>query len=93
MILDDVQQRVASMFECLDNRQGVTQSQVQGVLHKALSLSRQISATVDDIGRESVERQTTLMIQELKAGECLEFLEMNSDYFFIVRAIVYRFIV
>ncbi|XP_046425922.1 uncharacterized protein LOC124182544 isoform X1 [Neodiprion fabricii] len=68
VILDDIQQRVMRMSEYLDNREGVTQAQVQGVVQRALSLSSQIDATVEDIGRDQIERPTIMMIQELKAA-------------------------
>ncbi|XP_012254035.2 uncharacterized protein LOC105684901 isoform X2 [Athalia rosae] len=68
VILDDMQQQISKMSDCLDNREGVTQTQVNGVLQRALSLSNQISATINDIGRDNIERPTTVMIQELKAA-------------------------
>lgn len=57
------------MSDCLDKREGVTQAQVHGVVQRALSLVSQISVTVEDIGRENIERPTIMMIQELKAGK------------------------
>lgn len=57
------------MSDCLDNRQPVTQAQVQGVVLRSVSLSHQISTTVNDIGSDMIERQTIMMIRELKAGE------------------------
>ncbi|XP_023289259.1 serendipity locus protein alpha isoform X2 [Orussus abietinus] len=67
VILDDLQERVTIMSDCLDNREGVTQQQVQGVVQKASSLSSQVSATVKDIG-DGIDRQTIMMIRELKAA-------------------------
>lgn len=57
------------MSNCLDNRKPVTQAQVQSVVLRSLSLSRQISITINDIGSDIVERQTIMMIRELKAGK------------------------
>lgn len=56
------------MSNCLDNRKPVTQAQVQSVVLRSLSLSRQISITINDIGSDIVERQTIMMIRELKAA-------------------------
>ena len=69
MILDDLQERITTMSNCLDNHEKVTQRQVQGVVQRAMALSTQATATVDDIGRDNIERQTLMMIRELKTGE------------------------
>ncbi|XP_017889894.1 uncharacterized protein LOC108630862 isoform X1 [Ceratina calcarata] len=68
VVLDDLQERILVMFDCLDNRKPVTQTQVQSVVLRSLSLSRQISITIDDIGSDIVERQTLMMLRELKAA-------------------------
>ncbi|XP_015610441.1 uncharacterized protein LOC107275131 [Cephus cinctus] len=68
VVLDDLQERVSVMSDCLDNRERVTQAQVHGIVQRAVSLSSQLTATVNDIGRDNIERQTTMMIQELKAA-------------------------
>ncbi|KAG7200682.1 hypothetical protein KM043_001235 [Ampulex compressa] len=68
VILDDLQERISTMSDCLDHREPVTQAQVQGVVQVALCLSRQISATLNDIGSDIVERQTIIMTRELKAA-------------------------
>ncbi|XP_076241354.1 spitting Image isoform X2 [Calliopsis andreniformis] len=68
VVLDDLQERISIMSNCLDNREPVTQTQVQGVVLRSLSLSRQISTTINDIGSDIVERQTIMMVRELKAA-------------------------
>ncbi|XP_076295000.1 spitting Image [Lasioglossum baleicum] len=68
VVLDDLQERVAIMSTCLDNREPVTQAQVQSVVLRSASLSRQISTTINDIGSDIIERQTIMMIRELKAA-------------------------
>ncbi|XP_033215623.1 uncharacterized protein LOC117172011 [Belonocnema kinseyi] len=68
VILDDIQERVTTMSNCLDNREGVYPQHVQGVVQRALALASQISATVDDIGRDTIDRQTIMKIRELKAA-------------------------
>lgn len=67
--MDDLQDRIKIMSTCLDNREPVTQAQVQNVVLTALSLSRQIGTTINDIGSDIVERQTIMMVRELKAGK------------------------
>lgn len=71
VVLDDLQDRISVMSNCLDNRKPVTQAQVQSVVLRSLSLSRQITITINDIGSDAVERQTIMMIRELKAGKYL----------------------
>ncbi|KAF3429749.1 hypothetical protein E2986_04976 [Frieseomelitta varia] len=68
VVLDDLQDRISVMSNCLDNRKPVTQAQVQSVVLRSLSLSRQITITINDIGSDAVERQTIMMIRELKAA-------------------------
>ncbi|KOX79727.1 Serendipity locus protein alpha [Melipona quadrifasciata] len=68
IVLDDLQDRISVMSNCLDNRKPVTQAQVQSVVLRSLSLSRQITITINDIGSDIVERQTIMMIRELKAA-------------------------
>ncbi|KAK1122573.1 hypothetical protein K0M31_009018 [Melipona bicolor] len=68
VVLDDLQDRISVMSNCLDNRKPVTQAQVQSVVLRSLSLSRQITITINDIGSDIVERQTIMMIRELKAA-------------------------
>lgn len=74
------------MSNYLDNRRDIAQSQVQQVVQRALSLSKQINATVEDVGQENIDKQTVMMIREFKAGmiiHCLLyflvfFLELNK---------------
>ncbi|XP_043600324.1 uncharacterized protein LOC122575448 [Bombus pyrosoma] len=68
VVLDDLQDRISVMTNCLDNREPVTQAQVQSIVLRSLSLSRQISITINDIGSDIIERQTIMMIRELKAA-------------------------
>ncbi|CAL7938357.1 unnamed protein product [Xylocopa violacea] len=68
VVLDDLQDRISVMSNCLDTRKPVTQVQVQSVVLRSLSLSRQISTTINDIGSDIVERQTIMMVRELKAA-------------------------
>nr|XP_033342722.1 serendipity locus protein alpha isoform X1 [Megalopta genalis] len=68
VVLDDLQERVTIMSNCLDNREPVTQAQVQSVVLRSVSLSRQISTIINDIGSDIIERQTIMMIRELKAA-------------------------
>lgn len=56
------------MSDCLDNRQPVTQLQVQAVVQRASALSSQVTMVVSDIGTENIDRQTIMMTRELKAG-------------------------
>ncbi|XP_078039263.1 spitting Image [Augochlora pura] len=68
VVLDDLQERITIMSNCLDNREPVTQAQVQSVVLRCVSLSRQISTIINDIGSDIIERQTIMMIRELKAA-------------------------
>ncbi|XP_054004273.1 uncharacterized protein LOC128890089 isoform X1 [Hylaeus anthracinus] len=70
VVLDDLQERISIMSNCLDNREPVTQTQVQSVVLRSLSLSRQISTTINDIGSDIIEKQTIMMVRELKAAIC-----------------------
>lgn len=69
VILDDLQERISKMSDCLDNRAGVTRTHVQGVVQRAIALATQITAAINDIGREKIDRQTVMMTRELKTGE------------------------
>ncbi|XP_043282915.1 uncharacterized protein [Venturia canescens] len=66
VILDDLQDRISKMSDCLDNREGVTRIHVQVVVQRAIALATQVTAAVNDIGREKIDRQTIMMILELK---------------------------
>ncbi|KAJ8682268.1 hypothetical protein QAD02_018060 [Eretmocerus hayati] len=68
IVLDDIQDRVSDMTNCLDNGKNITQAQVQVVLHRSLSLSQQINATVADIGQENIDTPTIMIIREYKAA-------------------------
>ncbi|XP_015116249.1 uncharacterized protein LOC107040619 [Diachasma alloeum] len=68
VVLDDLQERVQRISDDLDNRQGITQGQVQVVVQRACALATQITTAVEDVGRERVDRQTIMMIRELKAA-------------------------
>lgn len=80
VILDDLQAQITTMSECLDNRKGILQSQVQSLVQRSVALSSQISALINDIGRENIDRQTSMMIRELKAG-WYQLLKYNSKSF------------
>lgn len=67
--MDDLQERINEMSQSLDDRQDITLNQVQTVVQKALSLSRQIKATVADVGQENIDKQTVMLIREFKVGE------------------------
>ncbi|XP_051160457.1 uncharacterized protein LOC127281010 isoform X2 [Leptopilina boulardi] len=68
VVLDDIQERVKIMSDCLDNREGVTQQQVQGIVQRSLTLVNQVTITVDDLGNEHFDRHTIMKIRELKAS-------------------------
>ena len=57
------------MSENLDNRDDVTQSQVQEIIQRALSLSQQINATIEDVGLKNIDEQILMIIREFKAGK------------------------
>ncbi|KAI4475484.1 hypothetical protein M0804_014267 [Polistes exclamans] len=68
VVLDDLQERIRLMSDCFDNREVVTQQQVQSIVLRAVSLSSQLTVTVSDIGSDNIDRQTIMMIRELKAA-------------------------
>lgn len=68
VILDDIQERVSTMSDCLDNRKGVTQQQVQGIVQRSLTLVNQLSITINDLGNDYFDRHTVMKIRELKAS-------------------------
>ncbi|EZA60672.1 Serendipity locus protein alpha [Ooceraea biroi] len=68
VVMDSLQERITAISDCLDNRQPVTQLQIQGIVQRASSLSSQITAVVNDIGTENIDRQTIMMTRELKAA-------------------------
>jgi hypothetical protein len=69
IVLDDLQQRINEMTNNLDNRQIINQFQVQVVVQRALSLFKQIDATVSDIGQENIDKRTAKIIHEFKTGK------------------------
>lgn len=91
VILDDLQERITAISDCLDNRQSVTQFQVQEIVQRASTLSSQITATVNDIGNENIERHTIMMIRELKAGKyCTIQILYSTGLIFIY---IYTFLI
>ncbi|XP_024889797.1 uncharacterized protein LOC112466127 isoform X1 [Temnothorax curvispinosus] len=68
VVMDDLQERIRTISDCLDNREPVTQLQVQGIVQRASALSSQVTAIVDDIGPENIDCQTIMMTRELKAA-------------------------
>lgn len=72
VVLDDLQERIGEMSRSLDNLEGINQLQVKAIDKRAVSLTYQISATIDDIGRENIDEKTIKLNQELKAGEFLK---------------------
>ncbi|XP_032674714.1 uncharacterized protein LOC116845762 isoform X2 [Odontomachus brunneus] len=68
VVLDSLQEYVTTMSDCLDNRQPVTQLQVHAIVQRASALSSQVTAVMNDIGTENIDRQTIMMTRELKAA-------------------------
>lgn len=68
IVMDSLQERIKEISDCLDNREPVTQSQVQGIVQRASALSSQVTTVVNDIDAKSINRQTIMMIRELKAA-------------------------
>lgn len=66
--MDSLHERITEISDCLDNRQPVTQLQVQGIVQRASTLSSQVTALINDIDVENIDRQTIMMTRELKAG-------------------------
>lgn len=66
--MDSLQERITAISDYLDNRQPVTQLQVQGIVQHASALSSQVTTIVNDIGTENIDRHTIMMTRELKAG-------------------------
>lgn len=66
--MDNLQEQINGMSQSLDDRQDITLSQVQTVVQKALSLCRQIKATVADVGQENIDKHTVMLIKEFKVG-------------------------
>lgn len=66
--MDSLQERITAISDYLDNRQPVTQLQVQGIVQRASALSSQVTTIINDIGIENIDRHTIMMTRELKAG-------------------------
>lgn len=79
--MDNLQERITAISDCLDNREPVTQFQVQGIVQRASALSSQITAIINDIGTENIDRQTIMMTRELKAGNYNAALLKIKIYF------------
>ncbi|XP_025261740.1 serendipity locus protein alpha isoform X2 [Camponotus floridanus] len=68
IVMDNLQERITAISNCLDNRQPVTQLQVQGIVQCASALSSQVTTVINDIGTENIDRHTIMMTRELKAA-------------------------
>ncbi|XP_029665629.1 uncharacterized protein LOC115237013 [Formica exsecta] len=68
IVMDSLQERITAISDYLDNRQPVTQLQVQGIVQHASALSSQVTTIVNDIGTENIDRHTIMMTRELKAA-------------------------
>lgn len=77
VVMDSLQERVTKISDYLDNRQPVTQFQVQDIVQRASALSSQITAVVNDIGTINIDRQTIMMTREFKAGSCTVVIGTN----------------
>lgn len=80
--MDSLQERITAISDCLDNRQPVTQLQVQGIVQRASTLSSQVTTIVNDIGIENIDRHTIMMTRELKAGN-YDMLHVYSLSWFV----------
>jgi len=81
--MDNLQERITAISDCLDNREPVTQLQVQGIVQRASALSGQVTAIVNDIGTENIDRQTIMMTRELKAGNCIILFTIKTYFAYI----------
>ncbi|KAH0555088.1 uncharacterized protein LOC123264254 [Cotesia glomerata] len=68
VILDDLQERFQSVSDAFESHQAVTQSQIKIIVYRACALASQITTAVDDIGPDSIDKQTIMTIRELKAA-------------------------
>lgn len=68
VILDDLQERFQSVSDAFESHQPVTQSQIKIIVYRACALASQITTAVDDIGPDSIDKQTIMTIRELKAA-------------------------
>jgi len=83
VVMDNLQERITAISDCLDNREPVTQLQVQDIVQRASALSSQVTAIVNDIGTENIDRQTIMMTRELKAGNCTILFTIKTDFAYI----------
>lgn len=86
--MDSLQERITAISDCLDNRQPVTQLQVQGIVQRASTLSSQVTTIVNDIGIENIDRHTIMMTRELKAGN---YDMLHAYSLFLSRYVTYIF--
>ncbi|CAD6244825.1 GSCOCG00013491001-RA-CDS [Cotesia congregata] len=68
VILDDLQERFQLVSDAFESHQPVTQSQIKVIVYRACALASQITTAVDDIGTDSIDKQTIMTIRELKAA-------------------------
>ncbi|XP_058791138.1 uncharacterized protein LOC131664227 isoform X2 [Phymastichus coffea] len=68
IILDDLQMRIDELSSCLDDHQDISQSQVKIIVQRALSLSKQVDATVEDLGQANINKYTAMIMREFKAA-------------------------
>lgn len=80
--MDNLHERITVISNCLDNRQPVTQLQVQGIVQYASALSSQVTTVVNDIGTENIDRHTIMMTRELKAGN-YDMLYYSLNYLIV----------
>ncbi|XP_014225519.1 uncharacterized protein LOC106651506 [Trichogramma pretiosum] len=68
IVYDDLQERVHKMTENLDKKQNITSTEVGVIIQRATSLSRQIIATIEDIGPQTIDKHANMTIREFKAA-------------------------
>ncbi|CAB0035184.1 unnamed protein product [Trichogramma brassicae] len=68
IVYDDLQERIHQMTESLDKKQNITQTEVGVIIQRAISLSRQIIATIEDIGPQTIDKHANMTIREFKAA-------------------------
>ncbi|KAK0093069.1 hypothetical protein PV326_014374 [Microctonus aethiopoides] len=68
VVLDDLEERVRKMNYCLDHRIPIISQDVKTFVLRACTLAMQITLTINDIGEEKINKQTLMMIRELKAA-------------------------
>ncbi|KAK0161444.1 hypothetical protein PV327_009914 [Microctonus hyperodae] len=68
VVLDDLDERVRKMNYCLDHRIPIISQDIKTFVLRACTLAMQITLTINDIGEEKINKQTLMMIRELKAA-------------------------